>query len=332
MVAGAGVLPGVGGLAGVGQVKVPGSAALSGVGTIAPANSTIIRTGAVVMGGFGEVRAYPLHPETFYVNGLDAWTCVAFMTPDLSGLGSAPAKRTQNVTVPGRHGAVRTPNKRYDVNTFPMTVWVKGVNSDGTRPDDPDVAYYTNLDRLYRMFSEVIELEHVLPDSSSRVITVEVLDQVDYTRKAGVQVGSVGLTMTATDPFWRGKAPVSASISSDGTPTIVPLTAFAESTAPIEDAIVVFTGPLNNPSMRCGDYFLMYEETLAAGQTVTVDVGNWSISSSQLTVAYSKLVHAGIGTWFSLVPREGGPVVEFDHTGVGTGSVAITARNAYLGG
>lgn len=311
-------------------VTIPaGQVDLAGTGSLVIDDANVLIIAEVTMGGVGGLDVRLRYPETLLVNGIDIYECIQFMTPDVDGLISPPAKKTGNVDVPMRHGAVRTPHKRYDVATMPLTVWVKGTNPDGSIPRRRRDAFYANLNTILRAFTGQVELEHITPDGTSRVISGEVLDKIDFTRYVWGATGRVGVVITATYPFWQDKEPTTVSLFAEGEHV---LEEFAAATAPVERLLITFEGPSSNPRLECGDYFVQYNDTLIEGEQLTIDTENWSLSSPNFTPDYAALVHAGIGHWFTLEPREGGPVVVYSQTGSGPGAVTLTGRLAYLEG
>lgn len=271
--------------------------------------------------------------ETLTANGVDL-ADLALSTVQLSGLLTAPGKRTDNVAVANRHGAVKTPRKRYEVNHIALPLWVHGCNPDGSIPTSQNAEFYQNVDRLLRLFAQhTIVLDHGLPDGSHRVLEVEVLDVLDFTRRKAGPLGKVGVTLTAADPFWRDTSNSSGTVNSDGPAVTTTLAAFAGATAPSEELVLELPGPANNPKLASGDYFVTYEETIPDGQQVTIDTGAWTVTTSAgLATDYSKLKHAGIGHWFALQPTTGGPTVTYEHSGTGLSIATITGRRRYLGG
>lgn len=324
-------LPGVGALViDDSLVTIPaGPVDLAGAGGLVIDDTTVLVKAEVTMGGFGTLVASVRYPETLLVNGIDVYECIQYMTPDVDGLISPPGKKTGDVDVPQRHGAIRTPHKRYAVAQMPLTVWVKGTNPDGSIPSNRREAFYDNLNTILRAFTGDVELEHITPNGESRVISGEVLDKIDFTRYVWGATGKVGVVITAAYPFWRDKDPTTVSIFSEGAHT---LTEFAPATAPVEYMTITFEGPSTNPRIACGDYFVQYNGTLVEGQQLTIDTEQWSLSSPDFTPDYAALVHAGIGHWFTMEPVEGGPVVTYSQTGAGPGTVTISARRTYLGG
>lgn len=314
------------------QVNVTGhlaSGGLAGSGGLANLPSQLNMTAGTVIDGEGGIIAYPLHPETLFINGTDIWDCGGYFTPDLSGLGTVPAKKTGDVAVPGRQGSVRTLRKTFGPQTMALTLQVRGTAPDGSLPRGAAAErnFYANLDSLLANLNGVVTLTHILPDRSTRAITAEVLEAMTFTRQAWAKAGTVQVTLNAAAPFWREPSPVTSHLSSGSGPSALP--EFEGSTAPIEDAIIVVTGPCTNPSLACGDSQVTYHDTLASGQSLTIDAGNWTVSSASLVIDYAKLTHAGTGPWLVLSP---GQPVTFSHTGTGTATATITAQRAFLAG
>ena len=278
--------------------------------------------------------------EQLLVNGTDILACAELFTPDLSKIHSTPARRTGNVVVPGKHGAVVVPRKLYAPLVIPLTLWVIGRNADGSWPSDPTSQFQQNLDSLLLTLQGTVTLTHVLSGSGgSRSITGEVLDVIDFTRYAWAANASVGVSIVCSDPpFWRDLSAVTSTMSVTGTTAANhACTEFAGATAPSEDPVIVFSntsGAVTNPKLSSSDgtWHVEYDDSLTAGQSVTIDCGAWTLTGGGgLVPDYSKLVHAGIGPWFIMQPVAGGPVVSLHNNGSGTLGCTVTAKRAYLG-
>jgi hypothetical protein len=289
--------------------------------------------------GHAYVRWFNTQPrESLTVNGQSLLPCAQAFTPDLSGLLSAPLVRTADITVPGKHGLVKVTRKLYDRAQVPLQIWVRGMNADGTYPADSarDSLFYQNLDVLMQMFavSGTVQLVHAMPSGGVRVITGQVLQAIAPARFAWTagRVGALGVIIECADPFWREPFLSSHIITSTASPTTTPLSGFAGCTAPIEDAVIKFSGPCSNPVLTSGNWSLQYSDTFTGGQSVTIDCGAWTITTSGPTADYSKLVHAGIGPWFSVDPVPGGPSATYSHGGTSLSACTITGERAFLGG
>lgn len=272
--------------------------------------------------------------ESLTVNGQDVLSCALAFAVDLGGIGSGPPRRTANTVVLGRHGAVKTARKLYASNQVSVTLWVRGMNADGSYPSDRSSKFYSNLDQLMGYFSGTVTLVHGTPHGQTRQISGEVLAAVPLARSSWANAGNLAVTIECSDPFWREAASVSGSFSAtSAAPDTHVIAGFAGSTAPVEDPVVVFTGPCTNPKMASGLWWVQYNAALAAGQSVTIDAGQWTVTGAGgVTADYSKLVHAGIGPWFALDPSPGGPSCTFSHTATTTGTATVTGKRAWLGG
>ena len=275
-------------------------------------------------------------PETLTANAFDLLSN-PYCVPDLSSLLAAPGKRTSNVTVAQRHGAVRTPVKRYDVNQIPLELWIKGTLPDGSIPTSRQELFYANVDALQEVFAaDTVLLTHGLPDGTTRLIDTEVLDALDFTRfphRRGA-LGKLVVVLEAWDPFWRAAADTTdTAVSTSGALQTETLSNFDGATAPMEALLITLAGPAINPIITCGPYWARYAATIPGGQAVVINTATWTLTGTGgLVPDYTKLTHAGLGPWFALQPRAGGPVVTYDHTGVTTSTATFVGRRRYLGG
>jgi hypothetical protein len=276
--------------------------------------------------------------ESLTINGQDILTCGRTFTADLGPLVSVPPKRTANIAVPGRQGLVTVPRKVYDRTQITISVWVRGINPDGSFPSgDRGIQFYKNIDTLLAMFAGTVTLVHTLPDGSVRQITGEVLQAVALTRNAWSinDTSNFGVIIECASVFWREPSTTTATVTApNASPVTTTLAGFAGCTAPVEDAVVTFTGPCVNPILTAGPWFVQYNETLTTGQSVTIDCGQWTIAVVGATLSYAALVHAGIGPWFVLPPpvAGSGPSVTYQHNGATSSVCTVAAQRAFLGG
>lgn len=280
--------------------------------------------------------------ESLMINGQDIMSCARAFAADLSGMLAVPLVRTADIAVPGKQGLVQVARKLYDRAQIPMQIWVRGMNSDNTwpPPGHRDVQFYKNLDTLMQMFavSGTVTLAHYLPDGTTREITGQVLQAMTPKRYAWSErsTGNLAVIIECVNPFWREPTTVTDSVTA---PTTTPVTAQLAgqdgSTAPIEDAVVVFEGPCTNPRLTCGNWYVQYSDVIASGHSVSIDCGAWTVTGTGFTADYSKLVHAGLGPWITFAPAppgSGGPSVTYAITAGGSSTCTVTAQRAFLGG
>ena len=270
--------------------------------------------------------------ETLTANGVVLNT-LAYNVSTLTGRLRTPARRGGNVEVPARHGALRVPGKKFAQAEVVLPMWVVGADEDGLVPaSGPARArLFVNVDKLTRVFgAELVELVHTLPDGSQRRVLGEVTEVIDFTSMAAGSRAEFAVTVTVPDGFWSDVAAVTASLS--GTGDWSPA-AFAAATAPMDDLLVTFTGPSNNPLIQSGAVWVRYGAVLSAGQSVTLDCGAWSLSGGGgLVPSHGAVSHGGDARWFVLLPSAGPPLMTVSQTGTGAMSTTLSGKRKYLVG
>lgn len=281
-----------------------------------------------------------MSPETLTVNGVDLAGLVYLDTSPK--LFTAPARRGDDVTVPGRHGALRLPRKLYDTGELVLSMRVLGYDPDLRFPDGSAAqqTFLSRVDQVVTLFSaEILTVDHGRPDGSVRRITGAVTDVIDFTRAgASESAGRVSVAIETWDPFWSDLATVSTGGLSFSTGGTAQLTVFAGATAPM-DEVAVTIGPCANPTVTqsSSGYFVAYDGVIAAGQELAVNSADWSLNSGAGTVwtpDVTKLRFGPESRFFSLQPEPGGaaPTIRVTHTAGGQVSVSFSARRKYLTG
>jgi len=273
--------------------------------------------------------------EGLTIGGVNVST-YAVRVIDLSGLLRVPERRGENLPMPGRHGNLRVPRKRYNGREMALEFWIRGAQPDGTVPANPKAQFYTNLRTLGQIIGQdLVTLVHTLPDGTTRRIDAEALTAVDAMRYKAGDLGKVSVAFTSAAAFWEASAPTTIgpfSLTAGGTRQ---LTELADCDAPIDDATITF-GPATNPVLTCvgSGSFLAYDELIASGRSVALDASAWSgVGAGGLTYDRAKVrSDPRDGGWFCLDPAPGGPTVRLDHTGGGSAPVTITARKKWLFG
>lgn len=273
--------------------------------------------------------------EGLTIGGVNVST-LAVRVIDLSGLLRVPERRGENVPIPGRHGDLRVPRKRYAGREIALEFWIRGAQPDGTVPANPRAQFYTNLRTLGQLLGQqVTTMVHTLPDGTTRQIDVEALTAVDASRYKSGDLAKIGVAFTAASAFWEASAPTTIgpfSLTAGGTRQ---LTELADTDAPIDDAVVTF-GPGSNPVLTCvgSGSFIAYDDVIASGRSVALDTGAWTgVGGGGLTYDRTKVrSDPRDGGWFTLDPAPGGPTVRLDHTGGGSAPVTLSLRKKWLFG
>jgi hypothetical protein len=267
---------------------------------------------------------------TMTVNGVDI-SNLAYNVGDLTGRWTSPPKRGKDLDVPGRHGTVRTPRKKYSSGTVILPFWINGCNTDGTLPSDKKLRtmLQKNADRLSMLFSvDDVVLVQTLEDGSHRQVNGQVVDAIDMTVMAGASRAEFAVTLRVSGAFWKDTADVTESKTGTG---VWNVSAFTGATAPMDDLIVKFTGPCTNPKLLSSSgVYVQYNAALTGSQSVAIDCGLWTLTGTSITPSYSALVHGGDPRWFVLDPGDVIPQVTASQTAGSTGVFALTGRRKYL--
>lgn len=271
--------------------------------------------------------------EILTVNGVVLNT-LAKNIDTLAGRLRTPGLRTENIVVPGRHGALRTPNKKFDQNIITLPMWVAGCDDNGAIPSDSNarIEFYARVDELTRVFKNgELDVRHTLPDGSIRQIFGDAMDVFDWTTTAA-PTGMFGVNILAYYPFWQSLAALTQELGADG--ASAKFTRFAPSTAPIEDIAWKLTGPWLNPVLTFGDgSWVAYDANIPAGQSLTIDSGTWQLTGSGgLVVNYTKIRHDGADDRWATLPATSQTVTLGGTTRTAATKLAGTGRNMFLVG
>lgn len=282
--------------------------------------------------------------ETLTVNGVVLNTLAKNITT-LTGRLRAPALRTNNVVVPGRHGSLRTVNKKYEEGQIVLPMWVMGSNDDGG--DVGRETFYRNVDTLTQLFrpgSGVLEIIHTLPDGSQRRALAECTEAINLTMVAGglYPYATFSVALTVPDAFWTDTVVTDFNMGNGFNGPVLPLLGM---TAPCEDAVFTVYGPCtsvtvearyNGSALEDPTYFT-YSGTIGTGQTLKIDCGKWSLTGTGgLVIDYTKIFHTGSSRFLSIVPGPVGASPELKviiANGVnGTSKVNLACRRKFLVG
>lgn len=282
--------------------------------------------------------------ETLSVNGVVLNTLAKNIT-SLTGRLRAPALRTSNITVPGRHGTIHTPNKRYEEGEVVLPMWVRGTDDDEASIGRD--LFYQNVDTLTHLFRPgkgLLTVVHTLPDGSQRRCLAECTEAIDLTMTAGgaFPYATFSVALKVPSVFWEDVVPISFDMDSGFNGGVAQLSG---TSAPIEDAIFTLQGPATSVMVEArydggpldDPTYFTYSGNIGTGQSLIVDCGTWNLSSTGgLVVDYTKLFHTGSSRFLTIAP---GPVgeppslkVTMVNSVAGTSKVNLSARRKFLVG
>jgi hypothetical protein len=286
--------------------------------------------------------------ETLTVDGVVLNT-YAKNIESLTGRLRTPPMRTGNIIVPGRHGSLRPATRLYGENVISLPMWVRGCDDDGLVPTTKRREFYKNVDALTQLFGyhkSRLDIRHTLPDGSVRQAFGEVLDVIDMSVDDAVNdpVGKFIVTLQMNEPFWQDISDVTQTIT--GTPGgTTSLANFAGATAPMDELVIRFTGPINNPTITAvydsgviSSIYATYQANLASGAWVEFNTSTfeWTTGGGAAAFNYANWAHSGGGRLFTLFPGKsaGTPQIHWAGGGSPTGVTALklTGRRKYLVG
>lgn len=274
---------------------------------------------------------------TLFANGVDL-SSLCYNVASLTGRWTGPPRRGKDIDVPGRHGTVRSPRKKFSAGTVVLPMWVLGCTETGGVPPDASnqEVLYANIDKLTRLFSSnQVELVHQLPDGSLRRIVGQVMDALDLSSMAGGTRAEFAVSLVTAGAFWEDVDSIIATRSGTGLWDVVP---FEGATAPMDDLVVKFTGPSTNPRITdnapvdssASGVYVAYNAVLTGSQSVAVDCKTWTVTGTGITAAYSAVDHGGDPRWFVMQPGDPTPRVTASQTAGSTGVFSISGRRKYL--
>lgn len=267
-------------------------------------------------------------------NGVDL-TNLGWNVGDITGRLTGPPRRGKDVDVPGRHGQVRTPHKKFSSGTVILKMWANGADDDGLLVPGATMqeTLRSNVDMLVRVLSaDNVLIVETRPDASIRQINGQMLDALDLTALAGGSRVEFAASFNVADAFWEDVSAVTALKSGTG---VWNVSEFTGATAPMDDMVVRFDGPCTNPRLTSSSgVYLEYSDVLASGKGVGIDCKNWTLTGyGGLTVSYSKITHGGDYRWFTMDPNSVGgvvPRVTASQTAGSTGTFTLTGKRKYL--
>lgn len=284
--------------------------------------------------------------ETLEVNGVVLNT-LAKNIESISGRLRVASLRTENITLPGRHGTLRTRSKVYDEGEIVLPMWVRGTNDDGLVAADTTSRkeFYRNVDVLTQLFRPgdgLLSVVHTLPDGSQRRIFAECTEAIDFSVSGGgYPLGKFSVALRVPGVFWEDleEQEINLSVGHSGI-----ISQLEGTTAPIEDSILILRGPLTSTRIeslvddmpRSTPEWVNYASQVSAGQTLTIDCANWELlGGGGHTANYSALSHSGGSRWLTLVPGRvlTAPGIKITATNTTSQSkVTLKARRKFLVG
>lgn len=224
-----------------------------------------------------------------------------------------PSRRGSNITISGAPGQRWVP-KQPDSHIITLSMFLTGMDpATGDQTGDEILRWNDSWDFLQRLFWRVEGRQFVL--TRRRLLTINGVPTILVTSglgefSAGMVPTMTGRTraeftvdITMASPYFFGQqitVPLNVGI---GTPVFNPGHDLAGPSGNME---VILTGPLTNPRITNAtaspDVWVLHKGTIAAGVTVTLDVGSFNAVDSNGVNRTGKIVNSGAKHWMGLLP------------------------------
>lgn len=188
------------------------------------------------------------HPITIDNVRLDTW---AWNITTKEGWDLGLAVVGTDEPVPGRHGEIWTPNKKFGAGRFIVEMWVRGSLANGMPPSHGDAyaQYRENLDKLRLLFGvrhRLLDVRQDLGPLGVRRAYCEVRGAVDPKMVASAR-GTFSVLFQNPGAFWEDVDLIAHDSGIGVTTGTRHVTEFAGGSAPILDSELVFDGPWTTP-------------------------------------------------------------------------------------
>jgi hypothetical protein len=270
--------------------------------------------------------------ESITVNGVNL-ADYATNIEDISFAWRAPGLRGEDYEIPGRHGVMKSPRRYYEAPILPIPLFLKGVDkTTGLISSGSSEDYLRDKAReVCALFQQdPLTIVHTYPDGTSvQAVGRLALEPMDFTRMTSAPSSAhVGIAVAIPGAFWTDTTITTQTLSGT-TGSVLSFTAFAGSTAPMDELTVTFTGSVINPKITQGSTSLQYADVVDTGRTAVFNP-DWTFAGTGgLVMDFSKIAHFGSARFFELQPGEP-PQVTWTHTGGGSASVSLSGRRKYL--
>ncbi len=287
--------------------------------------------------------------ETVTVDGLVLNT-LAYNISTRAGRYTTPDVRTKNIELPGRHGTLNVPGKKFQQGVFTLSMWIRGANQDGSIPSTAiqGKLFRENLDLLMQLFTRrtgLLNIQQVMPDGTVRQCFGEVLAIVDPTSNSTQPMATYTVAITVPACFWQDVSTVTyTSPAALGASQILTLQPFLGATAPMEDLVWTIVGAATNAKIQAlessvalaVDTWMQYTGTIPTTKQLIVDTSAWSVAgSSGFVPSTANLVHSGSASFMSVQPGllNTAPQVLFTAASTDANTqVIVTGRRKFVAG
>lgn len=265
-----------------------------------------------------------------------------------TGRYGIPARRGENLVLPGSSGASFVANKPFEVGSGALALWAIGATTDGAGkisiPASFNLqrqAFENNVASLSRLFTRPHRLSTIRaaqPDGSIRRALVEWKEWSEPEVQAGGTRAEWNITYEIPSVWWEDEtATTQTSAVGAALPKTFDLTSFTGMTGILEDAVLTVQGSITNPritDLETG-MWVQYTGVVAAGSSWVVDVGAFT-SKVGGTAVLANTTHKGSYKFLPIANCYGSsntPRLQLTGSSGGTAtSLSITAKRKWVNG
>ncbi len=277
--------------------------------------------------------------QGFYYDGVNLMT-YAYNIRALGVPERVPARRGDNLIIPGKSGRLYVP-KKLDQNSIQLAMFVKDTSPDGTTRSPAQLL--ANLDALKQLFAKpgqrILQYNNGV---ETRSALVEVVNTVEFQPIAPSTYALV-VEFVMAEPYWfkQGGATLGAfqlgqaaigDLGVNHVETGINTSPYQfmlnnPGTATNEKALISIGGQITNPKVSLGDYWVQYNGTVASGSTLNLDCETWTATLDGEDVT-PDISHGGDVVWLPILP--GDNAVALSGSAVNDASISISFTIYYI--
>lgn len=274
---------------------------------------------------------------------------LAWNVSTLNGREYIPGIRGTNIQVPGRHGSLFNPNKKFDEGKFILQMWVQGCDNKGEVPTNTYNEFRKNLDSLKLLFTkrgQLLDVRRKDGAGNERRAYCEVEAAIDPEVYGVNPAARFAVELSIPAVFWESISQSTELVTGPVSGTDYEIGSLTASTAINEDLEIIVDGPCNNPKLTDvgTGHWVQLNKTIPAGQQWVLNTTNWTSQTGTLLeftgTGTDEILNTAFGgphspRYFALSPNyivaaeeivAAGPVFKFEATGGVTGATQIRIR------
>ena len=266
--------------------------------------------------------------------GIDL-TTVAYDVRLLGAPEQVPARRGDNLAIPGKTGRFLTSAKPLDERRLTLAMFVDAQPSTGGTRSGSQL--WENMEVLKKVFAldgpgtlKAKNMGGTGANGTTRVATVEVINQVDFDPGGPWHYG-IAVEFVFADPFWYAEQATTVgptNITSNPQNIAVNNIGTYKADKATVTLVTPTGGTVIDPKLTVGSYYVEYSGTVASAGTLVISCGSWSATNGTLNVS-GDITHDGGLVWLS-IPSGSADMAVSASTVIGTPTVTVSWTPAFL--